>query len=44
VNTLGTPVSAWPIVSGLVIGNGAILSLQDTNAAGSRFFAIETQP
>ncbi len=44
VNTLGTPVSSWPVVSGPVSGSGAILSLQDTNSADSRFFAVEVQP
>jgi hypothetical protein len=44
VNTLGTPVSSWPVVSGPVSGTGAILSLQDTNAASSRFFAVDAQP
>ena len=43
-NELGTPVSAWPVVSGPVPGTGAILSLQETNAAGSRFFAVDAQP
>jgi len=41
---LGTPVSSWPVVSGPVSGTGAILSLQDTNSAANRFFAIEAQP
>jgi hypothetical protein len=44
VNTLGSPVSSWPVVSGPVSGTGAILSLQDTNAASSRFFAVDAQP
>lgn len=44
VSTLGTPVSSWPVVSGPVSGTGLILSLQETNAAGSRFFAVDAQP
>jgi hypothetical protein len=44
VNALGTPVSSWPVVSGPVPGTGNVLTLQDTNPAGSRFFAVEAQP
>jgi len=44
VSTLGAPVSAWPVVSGPIAGTGSILSLHETNAASSRFFAVEAQP
>jgi hypothetical protein len=43
-STLGTPVSSWPVVSGPVSGTGSVLSLQETNAANSRFFAVDAQP
>ena len=38
------PVSFYETTHGPVIGTGAILSLQETNAAPSRFFAVEVQP
>ncbi len=43
-NALGAPVSSWPVVSGPVAGTGALVSLQDTNAASARFYAVEVQP
>lgn len=42
-SALGAPVSSWPVVSGPVAGTGSILSLQETNAVSSRFFAIDVQ-
>jgi hypothetical protein len=43
-SVLGAPANTWSIVSGPVNGTGAILSLQETNAASVRFFAVEAQP
>lgn len=37
---LSTPISNWTIGSNL-IGDGAALSLQDTNSTSSRFYAVE---
>ena len=43
-DALGQPVKDWPVVSGPVPGTGDTVSLQDTNAAIHRFFAVEAQP
>jgi hypothetical protein len=43
-NTLNAPVSTWAVVNGPVSGTGSVLSLLDTNATNSRFFAVEAQP
>jgi len=37
---LETPISNW-IIGGNLIGNGATLSLQDTNSTAARFYAVE---
>jgi hypothetical protein len=41
---LTIPLSGWPVVSGSVVGNGAIQSLAITNLGPIGFFSVERNP
>jgi len=43
-NTLGAPVSQWPVVSGPIPGDGLNASLTATNSAATGFYAVVRSP
>ena len=43
-DSLSALAKTWSVVAGPVAGTGPTLSLQDTTAGGSRFYAVEAQP
>jgi hypothetical protein len=43
-NTLGAPVSTWPVVSGPIAGDGFTDSLTDTNSNATGFYEVIRSP